>query len=167
MVLAGQKPEVIMEICSRALAFWTYQVLYVFNFLHSSRIVTNNLKAFSESRLHWLCGLFGLNFSQETRVINPRVCLVRCLTLANFPALALNQFQVKREVVIYCRGWGFCFCFDIEEIAYIFKTVKDIPLSSKGMKWSIFVVNVNVQSRGLKLLCASLLTCPLTQNQLL
>ena len=25
MVLAGQKPEVIMEICSRALAFWTYQ----------------------------------------------------------------------------------------------------------------------------------------------
>ena len=26
MVLAGQKPEVIMEICSRALAFWTYQV---------------------------------------------------------------------------------------------------------------------------------------------
>lgn len=25
MVLAGQKPENIMEICSRALAFWTYQ----------------------------------------------------------------------------------------------------------------------------------------------
>ncbi|XP_014769952.1 E3 ubiquitin-protein ligase CCNB1IP1 [Octopus bimaculoides] len=25
MVLAGQKPEVIMEICSRALSFWTYQ----------------------------------------------------------------------------------------------------------------------------------------------
>ena len=28
MVLAGQKPEVVMEICSRALAFWTYQVIY-------------------------------------------------------------------------------------------------------------------------------------------
>jgi len=26
MVLAGQKPEVIMEICTRALSFWTYQV---------------------------------------------------------------------------------------------------------------------------------------------
>ncbi|GAB1608596.1 E3 ubiquitin-protein ligase CCNB1IP1, partial [Argonauta hians] len=25
MVLAGQKPEVIMEICTRALSFWTYQ----------------------------------------------------------------------------------------------------------------------------------------------
>ncbi|KAL5011284.1 hypothetical protein ScPMuIL_009835 [Solemya velum] len=25
MVLAGQKPETIMEICTRALAFWTYQ----------------------------------------------------------------------------------------------------------------------------------------------
>ncbi|XP_041374599.1 E3 ubiquitin-protein ligase CCNB1IP1-like [Gigantopelta aegis] len=25
MVLAGQKPEVIMEICARSLAFWTYQ----------------------------------------------------------------------------------------------------------------------------------------------
>lgn len=30
MVLAGQKPEVIMEICSRALAFWTYQVRHEF-----------------------------------------------------------------------------------------------------------------------------------------
>ena len=26
MWLAGQKPDVIMETCSRALAFWTYQV---------------------------------------------------------------------------------------------------------------------------------------------
>ena len=26
MVLAGQRPEVIMEICSRAMSFWTYQV---------------------------------------------------------------------------------------------------------------------------------------------
>ncbi|KAI8491598.1 cyclin B1 interacting protein 1, E3 ubiquitin protein ligase [Branchiostoma belcheri] len=25
MVLAGQRPEVIMEICSRAMSFWTYQ----------------------------------------------------------------------------------------------------------------------------------------------
>lgn len=27
MVLAGQRPETIMEICSRAMSFWTYQVL--------------------------------------------------------------------------------------------------------------------------------------------
>lgn len=26
MVLAGQRPEVIQEIASRAIAFWTYQV---------------------------------------------------------------------------------------------------------------------------------------------
>ncbi|KAJ8029193.1 E3 ubiquitin-protein ligase CCNB1IP1 [Holothuria leucospilota] len=26
MVLAGQKPEVIMEACSRAMAFWSYQI---------------------------------------------------------------------------------------------------------------------------------------------
>ncbi|XP_072167255.1 E3 ubiquitin-protein ligase CCNB1IP1-like isoform X2 [Diadema setosum] len=26
MVLAGQRPEVILEICSRAVAFWTYQI---------------------------------------------------------------------------------------------------------------------------------------------
>ncbi|GFQ87906.1 e3 ubiquitin-protein ligase CCNB1IP1 [Trichonephila clavata] len=26
MVLAGQRPEVIFEICSRAISFWTYQV---------------------------------------------------------------------------------------------------------------------------------------------
>ncbi|XP_071846055.1 E3 ubiquitin-protein ligase CCNB1IP1-like isoform X2 [Apostichopus japonicus] len=26
MVLAGQKPEVILEVCSRAISFWTYQV---------------------------------------------------------------------------------------------------------------------------------------------
>ena len=26
MVLAGHKPETVMEICSRALSFWTYQV---------------------------------------------------------------------------------------------------------------------------------------------
>ena len=32
MVLAGHKPETIMEICSRALTFWTYQV-------HHSQIV--------------------------------------------------------------------------------------------------------------------------------
>ncbi|XP_064616518.1 E3 ubiquitin-protein ligase CCNB1IP1-like isoform X2 [Liolophura sinensis] len=25
MVLAGQKPEVVMEVCTRALSFWTYQ----------------------------------------------------------------------------------------------------------------------------------------------
>jgi len=28
MLLAGQRPEVIMEICSRAMSFWTYQVSY-------------------------------------------------------------------------------------------------------------------------------------------
>jgi len=27
MVLAGHRPEVIMEICTRAISFWTYQVL--------------------------------------------------------------------------------------------------------------------------------------------
>jgi len=27
MVLAGQRPEVIMEICTRAVSFWTYQVM--------------------------------------------------------------------------------------------------------------------------------------------
>uniref|UniRef100_A0A915L4X4 RING-type domain-containing protein n=1 Tax=Romanomermis culicivorax TaxID=13658 RepID=A0A915L4X4_ROMCU len=27
MVLAGQKPEVIMDVCSKALAFWNYQIL--------------------------------------------------------------------------------------------------------------------------------------------
>ncbi|XP_054713338.1 E3 ubiquitin-protein ligase CCNB1IP1-like [Uloborus diversus] len=26
MVLAGQRPEIIFEVCSRAIAFWTYQV---------------------------------------------------------------------------------------------------------------------------------------------
>lgn len=26
MVLAGQRPDIIAEICSRALSFWTYQV---------------------------------------------------------------------------------------------------------------------------------------------
>ncbi|XP_041463972.1 E3 ubiquitin-protein ligase CCNB1IP1-like [Lytechinus variegatus] len=26
MVLAGQRPEIILEVCSRALAFWTYQI---------------------------------------------------------------------------------------------------------------------------------------------
>ena len=26
MVLAGHRPEVIMEICTRAISFWTYQV---------------------------------------------------------------------------------------------------------------------------------------------
>ena len=46
MILAGQKPEVISEVCSRALSFWVYQVyliswlfiwtldtVYVFKFL--------------------------------------------------------------------------------------------------------------------------------------
>ena len=28
MVLAGQRPEMIMEICSRAMSFWVYQVRY-------------------------------------------------------------------------------------------------------------------------------------------
>lgn len=27
MLLAGQRPETVVEICSRALSFWTYQVL--------------------------------------------------------------------------------------------------------------------------------------------
>lgn len=26
MILAGQRPEIIMEVCSRAMSFWTYQV---------------------------------------------------------------------------------------------------------------------------------------------
>ncbi|GFY56462.1 e3 ubiquitin-protein ligase CCNB1IP1 [Trichonephila inaurata madagascariensis] len=30
MVLAGQRPEVIFEICSRAISFWTYQTRYLF-----------------------------------------------------------------------------------------------------------------------------------------
>lgn len=33
MVLAGQRPEVIMEICTRAVSFWTYQVVKWFNVL--------------------------------------------------------------------------------------------------------------------------------------
>lgn len=29
MVLAGKRPEIIMEICSRAMSFWSYQVLAI------------------------------------------------------------------------------------------------------------------------------------------
>lgn len=29
MVLAGKRPEIIMEICSRAMSFWSYQVLTI------------------------------------------------------------------------------------------------------------------------------------------
>ena len=35
MVLAGLRPEIIMEIASRALSFWSYQVIFSFS-LHSS-----------------------------------------------------------------------------------------------------------------------------------
>lgn len=43
MVLAGLRPEVIMEICSRAVSFWTYQVstrtksVFVFDWCHIDR----------------------------------------------------------------------------------------------------------------------------------
>lgn len=29
MVLAGKRPEIIMEICSRAMSFWSYQVIAI------------------------------------------------------------------------------------------------------------------------------------------
>jgi hypothetical protein len=52
MVLAGQKPETIMDICSRALSFWTYQVSAVgfqfviisSQFLMKSLIIKSNIK---------------------------------------------------------------------------------------------------------------------------
>lgn len=33
MVLAGLRPETVLDICARALAFWTYQVREPFNWL--------------------------------------------------------------------------------------------------------------------------------------
>ena len=32
MILAGQKPETMLEICSRAMSFWLYQVFHDFVF---------------------------------------------------------------------------------------------------------------------------------------
>ena len=34
MVLAGQRPETILEICSRSLSFWTYQVGWAYPMSH-------------------------------------------------------------------------------------------------------------------------------------
>lgn len=44
MVLAGQKPEVILEVCSRAIAFWTYQV-------HQDRVYQEHVATKSKERV--------------------------------------------------------------------------------------------------------------------
>ncbi len=53
MVLAGQKPEVIMEICSRAMAFWTYQV-NMDSLLEKNSDVAFSIP-FTYSKLHCKC----------------------------------------------------------------------------------------------------------------
>lgn len=49
MVLAGQRPEIIMDICSRALAFWMYQSQQEIDYnLYISKRLSDKCKAVEE-----------------------------------------------------------------------------------------------------------------------
>ncbi|CAM1301193.1 CCNB1IP1 (predicted) [Pycnogonum litorale] len=87
MILAGQKPDVILEICTRALSFWTYQI-------HQEQVFQEYVNCRFKEKIKQM----EVTFSEKTRILNVENNKL-LLEIETFKSELENQRKCAHEVL--------------------------------------------------------------------